>query len=425
VNVTPKAYALILTIFALSAASLALRNPGAVIATIAGLSTLAGAMLGLAEKYEATLSSLQVSREPRHIRVTEGTPVEVRLSIANPTGQALPSIVARDEPPPRARASRPLGSGVLEAYSRAEIRYTARPAPGLIRVRSVRLEARDPLGLYSVSRRFEAVSTIQAQPAPYPSLEEKPSLGLGTAEALYARRRGWGTEFYSLRDYMPGDDVRLIAWLPSARAGRLVVRENIEPRRLDICLVADLSLESWAGTPGQTPADWAMRASLGLSAAALRSRGLLGFAVFLGEASLRRDPSRAPDVAPSLLEALSVASPEHARRRIGLSRLLEDALEWPSSCTLVLLLGPGALEAIRDDLAGRAGWRSVVAVIHPMGDGLLDRALREAYRAIDEPLVDKLRASGVQAFIASTPAGLAAGLEAGVLEVAGRLARAP
>ena len=37
--------------------------------------------------------------------------------------------------------------------------------------------------------------------------------------------RSHGDEFYSLRDYMPGDDIRRIAWRQSARSNKLLVKE--------------------------------------------------------------------------------------------------------------------------------------------------------------------------------------------------------
>lgn len=50
---------------------------------------------------------------------------------------------------------------------------------------------------------------------------------LGTGET-FQLIRGDGDEFFSLRDYLPGDDIRHIAWKVSARLDRLVVRE-LEP----------------------------------------------------------------------------------------------------------------------------------------------------------------------------------------------------
>ena len=50
---------------------------------------------------------------------------------------------------------------------------------------------------------------------------------------------GHGDEFFSIREYVPGDSARQIAWRPSARTGQLLVRENAahSPVRLWIGLV--------------------------------------------------------------------------------------------------------------------------------------------------------------------------------------------
>jgi uncharacterized protein (DUF58 family) len=51
--------------------------------------------------------------------------------------------------------------------------------------------------------------------------------------------RGPGDEFFSLRDYMPGDDIRHIAWRSSARSGNLVVRELEQETSRNVLFVFD------------------------------------------------------------------------------------------------------------------------------------------------------------------------------------------
>ena len=48
------------------------------------------------------------------------------------------------------------------------------------------------------------------------------------AESPTSRKQRSGDEFYALREYVPGDSPRFIAWRTSARAGTLVVREHSE-----------------------------------------------------------------------------------------------------------------------------------------------------------------------------------------------------
>jgi len=53
--------------------------------------------------------------------------------------------------------------------------------------------------------------------------------------------RGAGMELAEIREYQPGDDIRLIDWNTTARADRPFVREALVERGLDAWMVVDLS----------------------------------------------------------------------------------------------------------------------------------------------------------------------------------------
>ena len=53
--------------------------------------------------------------------------------------------------------------------------------------------------------------------------------------------KGRGMEFSDVREYQPGDDVRLIDWNVSSRLGRLFVKQFVEERELTVILAIDLS----------------------------------------------------------------------------------------------------------------------------------------------------------------------------------------
>jgi uncharacterized protein (DUF58 family) len=59
---------------------------------------------------------------------------------------------------------------------------------------------------------------------------------------------GAGIEVDELREYQPGDDVRLMDWNLSARAGRPFIRQSHVSRALDVCLALDLSASVDWGT---------------------------------------------------------------------------------------------------------------------------------------------------------------------------------
>ncbi|MEV4316063.1 DUF58 domain-containing protein [Actinocrispum sp. NPDC049592] len=50
-----------------------------------------------------------------------------------------------------------------------------------------------------------------------------------------------GTDLVSLREYVPGDDLRRLHWATSARTGTLMVREDADPARPHVAVILDAS----------------------------------------------------------------------------------------------------------------------------------------------------------------------------------------
>jgi uncharacterized protein (DUF58 family) len=99
---------------------------------------------------------------------------------------------------------------------------------------------RDPFGFYltekklgpetlSVMPRPERLRGVQLRPrhvGPWPGVIPSKVLGLGT-------------EFYSMREYIPGDDPKRINWKASARYNELIVNETEAERVTDVMIVLD------------------------------------------------------------------------------------------------------------------------------------------------------------------------------------------
>ncbi len=60
--------------------------------------------------------------------------------------------------------------------------------------------------------------------------------------------KGYGLSFDSVREYIPGDDVRSIDWNVSARMNHLYIKEYIEERELSVVLVVDVSASTLFGS---------------------------------------------------------------------------------------------------------------------------------------------------------------------------------
>jgi uncharacterized protein (DUF58 family) len=74
--------------------------------------------------------------------------------------------------------------------------------------------------------------------------------------------------FVSMREYVPGDDPRLIHWPTTARTGTLMVREHVEVRRPEFTIVLDTGAD--VGTPDDF--EEAVDVAATLAVHALRSR---------------------------------------------------------------------------------------------------------------------------------------------------------
>lgn len=127
----------------------------------------------------------------------------------------------------------------LAGHGRASLSQGVTPTRlGRLAIEPLRVRREGRLGLAWWSRTIElAGPTAQVQPD---------QLGLAATRAggqlqgeRAPQRRGGGLELLGLRDYQPGDPLRLIAWKSAAKSGVLQVREFSQDQHLDLLLVVD------------------------------------------------------------------------------------------------------------------------------------------------------------------------------------------
>src|SRR5690625_987970 len=88
--------------------------------------------------------------------------------------------------------------------------------------------------------------------------------------------RGQGTEFDSLREYVPGDDVRSIDWRATARRSEVVVRTWRPERDRRVLIVVDASRTSAARVGDGARLDASIEAALLLGALTSRAGDRVG-----------------------------------------------------------------------------------------------------------------------------------------------------
>ena len=92
--------------------------------------------------------------------------------------------------------------------------------------------------------------------------------------------RGRGIDFNSVREYVPGDEVRTIDWNVTARAGRPFVKQFHEERELVVWILVDVSASGDFGSGATTKRELAAELACVLALSAVRNNDKVGLLMF-------------------------------------------------------------------------------------------------------------------------------------------------
>ncbi|MEU0692285.1 DUF58 domain-containing protein [Streptomyces uncialis] len=246
-----------------------------------------------------------------------GDPTDVTLTVTNPTGRPLRARL-RDAWPPSAWTP---GTGIEASRHRLTIppgerrRVTTRLRPtrrGDRQADRVTIRSYGPLGLFTRQGTHQVPWTVRVLP-PFHSRKHLPSK-LARLRELDGRTsvltRGEGTEFDSLREYVPGDDTRSIDWRATARRSAVAVRTWRPERDRHILLVLDTGRTS-AGRVGDAPRlDAAMDAALLLAALASRAGDRVDLLAYDRRVRALVQGRTAGQMLPAFVNAMAPLEPE-------------------------------------------------------------------------------------------------------------------
>ncbi|MGQ4430517.1 MULTISPECIES: DUF58 domain-containing protein [unclassified Streptomyces] len=261
----------------------------------------------------------------RHLSLTRsgdtsvrlGETADVTLTVTNPSRRPLRARI-RDAWPPSSWLP-----GTEFAASRHRLtvppgerrRFTTRLRPtrrGDRLADRVTIRSYGPLGLLTRQGTHAVPWAVRVLP-PFTSRKHLPSK-LARLRELDGRTsvltRGEGTEFDSLREYVPGDDTRSIDWRATARQTAVAVRTWRPERDRHILLVLDTGRTS-AGRVGDAPRlDASMDAALLLAALASRAGDRVDLLAYDRRVRTLVQGRTARDVLPSLVNAMATLEPE-------------------------------------------------------------------------------------------------------------------
>ena len=92
--------------------------------------------------------------------------------------------------------------------------------------------------------------------------------------------KGRGMEFEEVREYSPGDDIRLIDWNVTARTGTPYVKKFKEERELTVILMVDASSSERFGTHEKYKEELAAELCALLAFSAIKNNDKVGLIIF-------------------------------------------------------------------------------------------------------------------------------------------------
>ncbi|NJP66171.1 DUF58 domain-containing protein [Streptomyces spiramenti] len=248
--------------------------------------------------------------------VRQGDEARVDLTVTNPSGRPLRAEV-RDAWPPSSWAPGTSYDGSRQSLSvpageRRRLTTVLTPTRrGERHAEVVAVRSHGPLGFAARQGRHRVPWSVRVLP-PFASRKHLPGK-LARLRELDGRTsvliRGEGTEFDSLRPYVPGDDVRSIDWRATARRSEVTSRTWRPERDRHLLLVLDTGRTS-AGRVGDVPRlDASMDAALLLTALASRAGDRVDLLAHdrATRVSVRGHSGR--DVLPAVTRALTPLEP--------------------------------------------------------------------------------------------------------------------
>ena len=111
---------------------------------------------------------------------------------------------------------------------------------------------RDPFGFYLTEKKLGSeILSVMPRPERLRGTQLRPRHVGPWPGVIPSKVLGLGTEFYSMREYVPGDDPKRINWKASARYNELIVNETEAERVTDVMIVLDTDVTLFGPTESE------------------------------------------------------------------------------------------------------------------------------------------------------------------------------
>lgn len=252
----------------------------------------------------------------RHLpgKLSIGVPNTVSLIVENFSFRRV-TLDIRDEYPPefKCSASDPILSVTIQRRSRATLTYQVEPeARGVYRFGQLSMRYPGPMDL-AVRQRDVSLEDLAEV---YPNITSISRLDLRLRRShlletglISERKRGSGTDFESLREYVFGDEFRKIDWKATARRNQMITREYQMEVNQSIVVVLDRGRAMGTRAGSLTLLDHAVNAALLLGYQVTHRGDKIGLLIYSNEVETFVPPAKGKKHYHAFLRALAQVKP--------------------------------------------------------------------------------------------------------------------
>ena len=265
--------------------------------------------------------------------------ISVRITVSNKAGDQLGNVEVNERLPSEINVESGASRVLTQLGAREHIDLVLEfhsPIRGHYRIGPLVVRVQDPFGFYLVEAKSEAeVLSIMPRPERIRGAELRPR-HLGPWPGLIpARTLGPGTEFYSMRDYVAGDDPKRINWKASAKHAHLIVNEMEAERVTDVMIVLDTDVSFYETSEAEL-FERGVRAAASMASVLLRQGNRVGM-ILQGEERGIVSPSFGKRHERTILFLLAAAKPGRAALSTSYVITLLAHLMLPAKAQIVII----------------------------------------------------------------------------------------
>jgi len=252
------------------------------------------------------------------------------------------------------------------------------------RIGPVNIRYLDPMGLFSKNWYFEKFMNVIALP-PVEDLSRtklRPKYTRGWLGNIKSSQMGVGSEFFSIREYLQGDEMRDINWKATARYLDPKTNAFEAEKSGDVIVVVDAFYESNVGVFEDNMLKHSVRAATSLASDIISDRNRVGLLV-MGDFVRWVYPRSGQEQLYEIMDNLmNLESGSHWR--LEHAKFIMDNI-FPNRC-LLLFISPLTSDKVTEAIAGLARKKYEIAVVSPCPVGLQKRHID-----LEDELAEKLQ----------------------------------